>query len=232
MQYLQSPPPAAGLYTVHTHFSNQESWTTQFFCFIFVLTMVCIMNELMFFARMKWVSVSTLKGISILERSSLWYFNVWMFLYLNITLAVGLANQVRHQTFRVSFCVELTVNHAEHTKVIIAACTVLLNTWAVLFTFICENAGNSICCFDIFSAIHLPAHSRRNVGLWYSNGLHHLWCCTPSCYTINNTCTCRLCGERQPTKFHLLSCRTSTLARHIVITPVNVNKLVNVLYVI
>ena len=33
--------------------------------------------------------------------------------------------------------------------------------------------------------IHMPAHSRRNMGLWYSNGLHHLWCCTPSCYTIN-----------------------------------------------
>ena len=69
------------------------------------------------------------------------------------------------------------------------------------------------------------------MGLWYSNGLHHLWCCTPSCYTINNACTYRLCGERKPTKFHLLSCRTSTLARHIVITPVNVNKVVNVLYV-
>ena len=80
--------------------------------------------------------------------------------------------------------------------------------------------------------LHLPAHSRCNMGLWYSNGLHHLWCCTPSCYTINNACTCRLCGERQPTKSHLLSCRTSTLASHIVIrpTPVNVNKVVNVLY--
>ena len=80
--------------------------------------------------------------------------------------------------------------------------------------------------------LHLPAHSRRNMGLWYSNGLHHLRRCTPSCYTINNACTCRLCGDRQPTKFHLLSCRTSTLARHIVITPVNVNKVVKVLYVI
>ena len=80
--------------------------------------------------------------------------------------------------------------------------------------------------------LHLPAHSRRNMGLWYSNGLHHLWWCTLSCYTINNYCTCRLCGERQPSKSHLLSCRTSPLARHIVITPVNVNKLVNVLYVI
>ena len=70
------------------------------------------------------------------------------------------------------------------------------------------------------------------MGLWYSNSLHHLWCCIPSCYTINNSCTCRLCCERQPTKSHLLSCRTSPLARHIDITPVNVNKLVNVLYVI
>ena len=77
--------------------------------------------------------------------------------------------------------------------------------------------------------LHLPAHSRRNMGLWYSNGLYHL---TPSCYTINNACTCCLCGERQPTKSHLLSCRTSILARHIVITTVNVNKVVNVLYVI
>ena len=64
---------------------------------------------------------------------------------------------------------------------------------------------------------------RNNMGLWYSNGLHQIWCCTPSCYTINNACTCRLCGERQPTKSHLLSCRTSTLARHIVITPLNVD---------
>ena len=46
----------------------------------------------------------------------------------------------------------------------------------------------------------------------------------------NNACTCRLCGQRQPTKSHLLSCRTSILASHIVITPVNVNKVVNVLY--
>ena len=53
-----------------------------------------------------------------------------------------------------------------------------------------------------------------------------------TCYTINNACTCRLCGERQPTKSHFLSCRTSTLASHIVITPVNVNQVVNVLYVI
>ena len=51
--------------------------------------------------------------------------------------------------------------------------------------------------------LHLSAHSRLNMGIWYSNGLHHLWCCTPSCYTINNACTCRLCGERQPTKSHL-----------------------------
>ena len=50
--------------------------------------------------------------------------------------------------------------------------------------------------------------------------------------SIIHALQCRLCGERQPTKFHLLSCRTSTLARLIVITPVNVNKLVNVLYVI
>ena len=76
--------------------------------------------------------------------------------------------------------------------------------------------------------LHLLAHLRCNMGLWYSNGLHHLLY-PLMLYTINNACTCRLCVERQPTKSHLLSCRTSTLASHIVITPVNVNKVVKVL---
>ena len=106
--------------------------------------------------------------------------------------------------------------------------------WRKASEFHLSTSTEPKCILDPLLPIplHLPAHSRRNMGLWYSNGLHHLWCCTPSCYTINNSCTCRLCGERQPSKSHLLSCRTSPLARHIVITPVNVNKLVNVLYVI
>ena len=106
--------------------------------------------------------------------------------------------------------------------------------WRKASEFHLSTSTEPKCILDPLLPIplHLPAHLRRNMGLWYSNGLHHLWCCTPSCYTINNSCTCRLCGERQPSKSHLLSCRTSPLARHIVITPVNVNKLVNVLYVI
>ena len=106
--------------------------------------------------------------------------------------------------------------------------------WRKSSEFHLSTSAEPKCILDPLLPIplHLPVHSRRNMGLWYSNGLHHLWCCTPSCYTINNSCTCRLCGERQPTKSHLLSCRTSTLASHIVITPVNVNKVVNVLYVI
>ena len=106
--------------------------------------------------------------------------------------------------------------------------------WRKASEFHLSTSPEPKCILDPLLPIplHLPAHSRRNMGLWYSNGLHHLWCYTPSCYTINNACTCRLCGERQPTKSHLLSCRTSTLARHIVITPLNVNQVVNVLYVI
>ena len=106
--------------------------------------------------------------------------------------------------------------------------------WRKASEFHLSTSAEPKCILDPLLPIplHLPAHSRRNMGLWYSNGLHHLWCCTPSCYTINNSCICRLCGERQPTKSHLLSCRTSTLASHIVITPMNINKVVNVLYVI
>ena len=97
--------------------------------------------------------------------------------------------------------------------------------WRKSSEFHFSTLAEPTCILDPLLPIplHLPAHSRRNMGLWYSNGLHHLWSCTASCYTINNACTCRLCGERKPTKFHLLSSRTSTLARHIVITPANVN---------
>ena len=105
--------------------------------------------------------------------------------------------------------------------------------WRKASEFHISTSAETKCILDPLLPIplHLPAHSRRNMGLWYSNGLHHLWRCTAP-YTINNACTCRLCGERKPTKFHLLSTRTSTLARHIVITPVNVHEVVNVFYVI
>ena len=78
--------------------------------------------------------------------------------------------------------------------------------WRKASAFHLSTSTEPKCSLDPLLPVplHLPAHSRRNMGLRYSNGLHHFWCCTPSCYTINNACTCRLCGERQPTKFHYL----------------------------
>ena len=46
-----------------------------------------------------------------------------------------------------------------------------------LKTFHLSTSAETNCILDplLPISLHLPAHSRRNMGLWYSNGLHHLW---------------------------------------------------------
>ena len=39
-----------------------------------------------------------------------------------------------------------------------------------------------------------------------SNGLHHLWCETESCYVAREECTCKFCGCAGVGKCHLLTC--------------------------
>ena len=53
--------------------------------------------------------------------------------------------------------------------------------WRKASEFHLSTSTEPKCILDPLLPIplHLPAHSRRNMGLWYSNGLHHLWCCTP-----------------------------------------------------
>ena len=48
--------------------------------------------------------------------------------------------------------------------------------WRKASEFHLSTSAEPKCIFDALLPIHLhlPAHSRRNMGLWYSNGLHHL----------------------------------------------------------
>ena len=49
-------------------------------------------------------------------------------------------------------------------------------------------------------------HVRRFMGMWLSNGLHHLWCETGPCYVVREECTCKFCGCVGVGKCHLLTC--------------------------
>ena len=49
-------------------------------------------------------------------------------------------------------------------------------------------------------------HVRRCVGMWLSNGLHHLWCETRQCNVAREECTCKFCGFAGVDKCHLLTC--------------------------
>ena len=43
-----------------------------------------------------------------------------------------------------------------------------------------STSGEPRCIIDHLPPIllHIPPHSKRNLVFGYSNGLHHLWCCT------------------------------------------------------
>ena len=47
---------------------------------------------------------------------------------------------------------------------------------------------------------------RKCMGMWLSNGLHHLWCETGPCYVAREECTCTFCGCAGVGKCHMLTC--------------------------
>ena len=49
-------------------------------------------------------------------------------------------------------------------------------------------------------------HIRRCMGMWLSNGLHHLWCEAGQCYFVSEECACKFCGCAGVDKYHLLRC--------------------------
>ena len=52
--------------------------------------------------------------------------------------------------------------------------------------------------------------TRRNVGLWLSNGLHDLFCQSRQCYTHAEGCVCKLCNSPADHKSHIIHCRWAT----------------------
>ena len=50
--------------------------------------------------------------------------------------------------------------------------------------------------------------TRRNIGIWLSNGLHDLFCQSRQCYLLK--CVCKLCNSPADHKSHILHCRWAT----------------------
>ncbi len=70
---------------------------------------------------------------------------------------------------------------------------------------------------------------RRCMGLWYNNGLHHLWCNRVACYHICNLCSCKLCGSTAINRYHLEVCRWINKDYIFLVNKVVINNIVRVL---
>ena len=89
---------------------------------------------------------------------------------------------------------------------------------------------------------HVPApenlscdRTRRNLGMWYSNGLHHPLCSTTNCYRPN-ACICKLCNQpaTKNDKTHLQHCRWLAIGCNptsgVPINMMSINYIVRALY--
>lgn len=86
---------------------------------------------------------------------------------------------------------------------------------------------------DTDSSIFSIKKTRRNLGMYISNGLHHLLCQSPKCFHPSDQCLCKLCNESAATKFHLPICRWLDIDNPpATINMLTINKIVTSLYMI
>ena len=71
--------------------------------------------------------------------------------------------------------------------------------------------------------------TRRNIGLWLSNGLHDLFCQSRKCYTPAEGCVCKLCNNPADHKSHIIHCRWATKDEPFELNVSNINIIVNML---
>ena len=67
-------------------------------------------------------------------------------------------------------------------------------------------SDNTLSCRPNF----LTGITRRNIGLWISNGFHDLFCQCRKCYSPAEGCVCKLCNSPADHKSHIIHCRWAT----------------------
>ncbi len=80
------------------------------------------------------------------------------------------------------------------------------------------------------SSVTCTGSSRRNMGAWFANGLHNLWCVKAGCYNVNDSCVCKLCNTRNVHKAHLMECDWARA--NLKISAASIDKAVRVLYAV
>ena len=71
--------------------------------------------------------------------------------------------------------------------------------------------------------------TRRNIGLWLSNGLHDLFCQSRKCYTPAEGCVCKFCNSPADRKSHIIHCRWATKDEPFELNVSNINMIVKML---
>ena len=71
--------------------------------------------------------------------------------------------------------------------------------------------------------------TRRNIGLWLSNGLHDLFCQSRKCYTPAEVCVCKFCNSPADHKSHIIHCRWATKDEPFQLNVSNINMIVKML---
>ena len=71
--------------------------------------------------------------------------------------------------------------------------------------------------------------TRRNIGLWLSDGLHDLFCQSRKCYTPAEGCVCKLCNSPADHKSHIIHCRWAIKDEPFELNVSNINIIVKML---
>ena len=71
--------------------------------------------------------------------------------------------------------------------------------------------------------------TRRNIGLWLSNGQHDLFCQSRKCYTPAEGCVCKLCNSPADHKSHTIQCMWATKDEPFELNVSNINIMVKML---
>ena len=71
--------------------------------------------------------------------------------------------------------------------------------------------------------------TRRNIGLWLSNGLHDLVCQSRKWYTPAEGCVCTFCNSPADHKSHIMHCRWATKDDPFELNVSNINIIVKML---
>ena len=91
--------------------------------------------------------------------------------------------------------------------------------------------GSFVVGDDTQSLPFAKHHICRCMGMWISNGLHHLWYEAGQCYFVSDECACKVCGSARVDKYPMLRCEWASCEQlGLQVNRDNIRQIVNVLH--